>query len=59
MRLGFDSLTGIDDEKRSFAGRQAAADLVGEIDMAGGVDQIELVIVAIVSRGRSCEPRGP
>ena len=35
---------------RPFAGGKAAADLVGEIDMAGSIDQVELVGLA-VARG--------
>ena len=43
-RLRFDALGGVDDEERAFAGGEAAADLVGEVDVAGGVDQVELVV---------------
>ena len=49
-RLGFDALRRVDDEQRAFAGGQAAADLVGEVDVAGGVDQVEFVGFA-VARG--------
>jgi hypothetical protein len=45
--LGFDPLGGIDDEQGAFAGGEAAADLVGEIDVPGGVDQVEGVLVPV------------
>src|SRR3984957_5225463 len=41
--LGFDALRGIDDEECALAGGQGAGDLVGEVDVAGGVDEVELV----------------
>ena len=34
QRLGLDALRGVDDEQRSLARRQAARDLVGEVDVA-------------------------
>ena len=46
--LGFDALGGIDDEQGAFAGGERAGDLVGEVDVAGGVDEVELVGVAIL-----------
>ena len=49
-RLGLDALRGVDDEDRALAGLQAAADLVGEVDVAGRVDQVEPVGQA-VARG--------
>ena len=49
-RLRFDPLRRIDDEERALAGRQAAADLVGEVDVAGGVDQVQFVGFAITRR---------
>jgi len=45
--LRFDALGGIDDEERAFAGGKAARDFVGEIDMAGSVDEVELVNVTV------------
>jgi len=47
-RLRLDALRGVDDQERSFAGGKAARDLVGEIDVAGGVDEVELVRLAVV-----------
>ncbi len=46
--LGLDPLRGVDDEQRAFAGGEAAADFVGEVDVAGGVHQVELVRLAVV-----------
>jgi hypothetical protein len=49
-RLSLDPLDGVDDEKRAFAGGEAAADLVGEVDVPGGIDQVELVFAPIGHR---------
>ena len=46
--LRFDALRGVDHQQRAFAGLQAARDFVGEIDVAGRVDEVELVLVAVV-----------
>ena len=46
--LGLDALRGVHDQQGAFAGLQAARDFVGEIDVAGGVDEVELVEVAVV-----------
>ena len=46
--LGFDSLRGVDDQQRAFARGQGARDFVGKIHVAGGVDQIELVGLAVL-----------
>ena len=46
--LGFDSLRGIDDQERAFAGGQGARDFVGKIYVAGRVNQIELIGLAIL-----------
>ena len=42
-RLRLDALGGIDQEDRALAGAQGPADLVGEVDVARRVDQVELV----------------
>ena len=47
-RLGLDSLRGIDDEERAFAGGEGTRDLVGEVDVTGRVDQVELVGLAVL-----------
>ena len=46
-RLRLDSLGGVDDEQRALAGRQRARDLIGEVDVAGRVDQVQLVGLAV------------
>ncbi len=46
--LGLDALGGVDDEEGAFAGGERAGDLVGEVDVAGGVDEVELVGFAVV-----------
>ena len=43
QRLRLDALRGVDQQDRSLAGGQAAGDLVAEVDVAGGVDQVEHV----------------
>jgi len=48
--LGFDALAGVNDEESAFAGREGAGDLVREIDVAGSVDQVEAIFVAVVSQ---------
>ena len=47
-RLRLHALRGVHHQQRAFAGLQAARDLVGEIDVAGRIDQVELVQVAVV-----------
>ena len=56
QRLGLDPLRGVDDEDRALARLEAAADLVGEVDVPGRVDQVEAV-----ERGRRppCTRGGP
>ena len=51
-RLGLHPLGGVDQEQYPFAGGQGAGDLIGEIDVAGGVDEIEGVIRAVFCAGR-------
>ncbi len=48
--LGLDALGGIDDEQRAFAGGEGAGDFVGEVDVAGRVDEVELVDLAVFGR---------
>ncbi len=45
--LGLDPLGGVHHQQRALAGGQGAGDLVGEIHVAGGVDEIELVDLAV------------
>ena len=47
QRLRLDALRGVDHQKRALAGGEAAVDLVGEVDMAGRVDQVEHVVLAV------------
>ena len=49
-RLRLDALRGVDDEDRALAGLEAAADLVGEVDVAGRVDEVEAVRLAVARR---------
>jgi len=46
--LGFYALGGVHHEQAAFAGGEAAADLVGEVHVAGGVHEVELVGLAVV-----------
>ena len=47
QRLRFDALRGVDEQHRAFAGLQRAGHLVGEVDMAGGVDQMQHIIFLV------------
>ena len=47
-RLSFHSLSRVDDEQRTLAGRQAARYFVSEIDVPGSVNQIELILFAVL-----------
>ena len=42
--LGLDALRGVDQQDRTLAGGQRAADLVAEVDVARGVDEVEGVV---------------
>ena len=48
QRLRLDALAGIDHQQRALAGGQRAADLVGEVDMAGRVHQVQDVGLAVL-----------
>ena len=50
QRLGLDALRGVDDEDGALARLEAAADLVAEVDVAGRVDQVEAVALAVLAR---------
>ena len=52
QRLGLDALRGVDQQQRALAGRERARDLVGEVDVAGGVDHVQDVVAAVVGRPR-------
>ncbi len=44
QRLGLDALRGVDQQHRALAGGQGSRHLIGEVDMARGVDQMQDVI---------------
>ncbi len=46
-RLRLDALAGVDHQERALAGGERAVDLIGEVDVARGVDQIEDVVLAV------------
>jgi hypothetical protein len=46
--LGLDALGGVDHQQDALAGGEAARDLVAEVDVAGGVDQVEGVLDPLV-----------
>ena len=48
QRLRLDALGGVDDEQRALAGRQRARHLIGEVDMAGRVHQVEDIVLAVL-----------
>ena len=48
QRLRLDPLGAVDDQQRAFDRAHGAGDLVGEIDVAGGVDQVEDIVLAIL-----------
>jgi hypothetical protein len=47
QRLGLHPLRGVHDQDRSLAGAQAAGDLIGEIDVARRIDQVEDVFLPV------------
>ena len=47
QRLRLDALRGVDDEHGALAGRQRARHLVGEVDVARRVDEVERVLLAV------------
>ena len=59
QRLRLDALRGVDDQDRALAGGEAARHLVGEVDVPGGVDQVEHVLLAVARRGSACARRWP
>ena len=55
--LGLDALGGVHHQDGPLAGRQGAGDLIVEVHMAGGVDEVELVGVPVL--GLIVEPHRP
>ena len=47
QRLRLDTLGGVDQQQRTLAGTHRPADLVGEVDVARRVDEVELVGLAV------------
>ena len=58
-RLGFDALRGVNHQQRAFTRREAARDLVGEIDVPRRVDEVQLVLRCRRGRGNAAARRGP
>ena len=56
QRLRLDTLRRVDEQQRALARRQRPRDLVREVDVAGRVDQIEDVVLAVV--GAVGQPNG-
>jgi hypothetical protein len=48
-RLRFHPLRGVDHQQRALAAHQRAAHLVGEVDVPGRVDQVELVRLSVLA----------
>ena len=46
-RLRLDALSGVDDQERPLTGGEAARDLVGEVHVPWGVDQVQVVDLAV------------
>ena len=57
--LRLDALGRVDHQQRALAGGQATADLIGEVDMAGRVHQVEDIGLAVLARCRSGARSGP
>ncbi len=52
QRLRLDALGGVDEQHSALAGGQAAGDLVAEVDVAGGVDEVEHVLFLVLALPR-------
>ena len=48
--LRFDALRGVDDQQRAVAGRERTRHFVGEVDVPGRVDEVQLVGLAVLFR---------
>ena len=57
--LCFDALRGVDQQQRALAGGQRASDLVAEVDVARGIDQVEDVLIAVSAPYSSAERDAP
>ena len=59
QRLRLDALRRVDEQQRAFAGGQRARDFVAEVDVAGRVDQVEDVGLAVRRRVVRAGPGAP
>ena len=55
-RLRLDALRGIDDQKRALDRAHRARDFIGEVDVAGGVDQVQDIGLTVL--GGIFDPHG-
>ena len=46
--LGFHALRGIDDQQSAFAGRKRARNFIRKINVAGRIDQVELIFLTVL-----------
>ena len=56
QRLRLDALGRVDQQDRALAGRQAAGDLIAEVDVAGGVDQVKHVLLVVAGPREAGRP---
>ena len=59
QRLGLQALRGVDQQDRSLAGGQRPRHLVGEVDVTGGVDQVELEPLVLQPDGLGLDRDAP
>ena len=59
QRLRLDALGGVHHQQRAFAGGEAAADFIGEVDVARRVHQVELVGLAVGRAPARAAPSAP
>ena len=52
QRLRLDALRRVDEQHGALAGRERARHLVGEVDVAGGVDEVQHVLAAVLAGPR-------
>ena len=58
-RLGLQALRGVDQQDRPLAGRQRPRHLVGEVDVAGRIDQVELEPLVLQPHGLGLDRDAP
>ena len=49
QRLGLHPLSGVDDQDRPFTAGERTADFVMEIDVAGSINQVQLILLPVAS----------